>query len=185
MMSLSINEWQRVNLSRWAERGAAGHALSQALPLELFSRLLADVPDPSLLASDAAADVSVRVFLAPPNPGEATGAVWLDLTAHAELPLTCQRCLKPVPVSLDVDQQVRFVETEAQAEAEDEVAEEDVLALTPEFDLLALVEDELILAVPLVALHRDCSPEGYAPAVEVPTEKANPFAVLAALKKSR
>ena len=183
-MSLSINDWQRVNLSRWAERGAQGEALRQALPLKLFSRLLADVPDPSLVASDAAAEVSVRVFLAPPNPGEAKGAVWLDLKADAELPLTCQRCLKPVPVSLDVDQQVRFVETEAQAEAEDEVAEEDVLALTPEFDLLALVEDELILAVPLVALHGACSPEGYDPAVEAPIEKTNPFSVLAALKKT-
>ena len=184
MMSLSINEWQRVNLSRWAERGAEGHALSQALPLKLFSRLLADVPDPSLVASDAAARVSVRVFFAPPHPGEAKGAIWLDLTAHADLPLTCQRCLKTMPVSLNVDQRVRFVETEAQAEAEDEEAEEDVLALTPEFDLLALVEDELILAVPLVALHGECSPEGYDPAVEEPPEKTNPFAVLAALKKS-
>ena len=184
MMSLSINEWQRVNLSRWAARGVEGDALSQALPLKLFSRLLADVPDSSLVAIDAAANVSVRVFLTPPNPGEAKGAVWLALTAHAELPLTCQRCLKPVRVSLDVYQQVRFVETEAQAEAEDEIAEEDVLALTPEFDLLALVEDELILAVPLVALHGECSPEGYAPAVEEPPEKTNPFAVLAGLKKT-
>ena len=82
------------------------------------------------------------------------------------------------------NQQVRFVETEAQAEAEDEEAEEDVLALTPEFDLLALVEDVLILAVPLVALHGECSPEGYDPLVEEPAEKTNPFAVLATLKKT-
>jgi uncharacterized metal-binding protein YceD (DUF177 family) len=38
--------------------------------------------------------------------------------------------------------------------------------------------------VPLVALHGECSPEGYHPPVEELTEKSNPFAVLAALKKT-
>ena len=38
----------------------------------------------------------------------------------------------------------------------DEDSDEDVLALTPSLDLLPLVEDELILALPLVPRHEAC-----------------------------
>ena len=44
------------------------------------------------------------------------------------------------------------------AEAEDDQAEEDLLVATPSFDALTLIEDELILALPLVPRHDDCLP---------------------------
>lgn len=118
--------------------------------------------------------------------------VWLHLSAQVALPLTCQRCLTPVATDLSVDQWYRFVATEEIAMAEDDEAEEDLLVLAPQFDLLALLEDELLMAVPLVPMHEACpqAPKFSAsdPAVEaaeaVAEAKPNPFAVLQQLKKN-
>lgn len=113
--------------------------------------------------------------------------IWLHLTAQVSLPLTCQRCLGPVDVVLQVDRAFRFVVSEAQAEAEDEQAEEDVLALSREFDLHALIEDELLMELPLVPRHEVC-PTAVRLAVQdadfeaAEAERPNPFAALAGLK---
>ena len=48
---------------------------------------------------------------------------------------------------------LRFVDGEAQAEALDADSEDDVLALAPALDLRTLVEDELLLAWPIVPRH--------------------------------
>ena len=83
-------------------------------------------------------------------------AVWLHLHAEASIPLTCQRCLGPVDKPLLVDRWFRFVADEATADAEDEDSEEDVLVFQPAFNLRELVEDELIMAQPLVPMHEVC-----------------------------
>ncbi|MEO8248959.1 MAG: DUF177 domain-containing protein [Burkholderiales bacterium] len=85
-----------------------------------------------------------------------TAQPWLHLQAQAALPMTCQRCLEPVDVALAVDRRFRFVVGEDAAAAEDEDAEEDVLALTPAFNLGKLVEDELLMALPVVPTHEQC-----------------------------
>jgi len=113
---------------------------------------------------------------------------WLHLQAQATLSLTCQRCLEPVDVSLDVARSFRFVPTEAQAEAEDEAAEEDVLAISRDFDLPALVEDELLMELPLVPAHEVCPGQVRLSVADDDFEaaqpvKPNPFAALAGLKK--
>jgi uncharacterized protein len=133
---------------------------------------------------------AVRWTVRGENRLDATGqpAAWLHLSAHLDLPVGCQRCLGPVAVPLDVDRWFRFVADEATAEAEDDDCEEDVLALEPRPDLLALIEDELLMEMPLVPMHDTC-PEalpGGTPgddgdaAVE---PRPNPFASLAQLKK--
>ena len=115
------------------------------------------------------------------------GAIWLHLQATTTVPLTCQRCMSEVLIPLEVDQIYRFVATEAIAMAEDDAAEEDLLVLTPQFDLLAVLEDELLMALPLVPMHAMCPVEVVMAAGELPAsvatpEKPNPFAVLAQLK---
>jgi DUF177 domain-containing protein len=107
--------------------------------------------------------------------------VWLHLHAKTIAWPTCQRCLRPFSQDLVVDRAVRFVDSEAQAEALDADSEEDVLALEPTLDLRALVEDELLLAWPIVPRHASCEvPDHRAGDDEVPG--ANPFATLASLK---
>jgi uncharacterized protein len=115
--------------------------------------------------------------------------LWLHLTARAPAWLTCQRCLRPFESPLQIDQRLRFVRGEAQAEALDAELEEDVLALPRALDLRELIEDELLLALPLVPRHETCpaplnfSAEPVEEAVE--PERANPFAALQALKDRR
>jgi len=109
--------------------------------------------------------------------------VWLHLQAQAELALCCQRCLGPVHETVAIDKPLRFVANEAQAAALDAELEDDVLALERTLDLRELVEDELLLALPLVPRHAECPEPLPMPADDAePDEKANPFAALAQLK---
>ena len=84
----------------------------------------------------------------------------LHLQARLELPLQCQRCLSAVQECLEVDREFLFVSTEAQAEELDESSEVDVLVASKAFDLLELVEDELLMALPLVPRHPECDLPG-------------------------
>jgi uncharacterized protein len=114
--------------------------------------------------------------------------VWLHVTAQAHLPQTCQRCLAEVSTLLEVERSYRFVADEATAEAQDDACEEDLLAISREFNLLALIEDELLMALPQVPLHDVCPvpPQMAAADADFESEgaagKPNPFAVLGALK---
>lgn len=83
--------------------------------------------------------------------------VRLRLQAQARVWLTCQRCLAPMDLELSVDRVFRFVHNEDEAAQLDETTDdEDVLALGRPLDLLSLVEDELIMALPIVPRHETC-----------------------------
>ena len=116
--------------------------------------------------------------------------IWLRLRASVALPLICQRCLEPVDIKVLVDRSFRFVATEEQAQAEDETAEEDVLALQRDFNLTELVEDELLMALPVVPRHEVCPTEVKLVAQDPDFElesaaKPNPFAILAKLQPGK
>ena len=114
--------------------------------------------------------------------------IWLHLTADTSLPLTCQRCMSTVQTPLQVNQWYRFVASEDIAMAEDDASDEDLLVLSPQFDLAEVLEDELLMALPLVPMHDIC-PElpalsaGVLDALKSVADKPNPFAALAQLKK--
>jgi uncharacterized protein len=57
---------------------------------------------------------------------------------------------------------------------------------TDEIELLPIIEDELMLSLPLVPFHDDCSIQtsfGDAATARTQEEKPNPFSVLAQLKE--
>jgi uncharacterized protein len=124
------------------------------------------------------------------RPG-ASGDVqpWLSLEVGCSVRLVCQRCLMPADIPVAAHRWFRFVADEATAAAEDDESDEDVLALERRFNLIELVEDELLMSIPLVPMHDAC------PAV-VPTSageeefqavvqtRPSAFAALAQLKKS-
>ena len=113
--------------------------------------------------------------------------IWLHLTAGTALPLECQRCLKAVDVTLQIERSFLFVHGEDAAAQLDTDSEDDVLALTRALDLRELVEDELLLALPIVPRHEVCPVPLVAPeSVDEPlADKPNPFAALAALKGTK
>jgi uncharacterized protein len=112
---------------------------------------------------------------------------WLQLQAKARVARECQRCLQPVLLSLDVDRAFCFAPTEDEAAALDADSEDDVLVLSRHFDLHELVEDELLLTLPIVPMHEQCpAPLLTAAPNEAAADAApavHPFAALAAWKR--
>jgi uncharacterized protein len=100
----------------------------------------------------------------------------LQVRAQGCVEMACQRCLQPLSVPVIVDSELELAESREAAEAaEDEI---DRVVASRSMDVAALVEDELLLALPMVAVHEDCRlPAGDDGA------KPSPFAVLAGLKK--
>ncbi len=81
---------------------------------------------------------------------------WLQLEIAADLPLQCQRCLQGVSHPMALQRSFRFVRDEEEANAQDDESEEDLLVASKQFDLLALIEDELIMALPFAPAHEVC-----------------------------
>ena len=172
----------RLDVAAFAEAGAE---LSGAWPLAALERLAAGVSADAPPAAGDEVSWSAR-GLCRRRAGAAPE--WrLELRARAVLRLECQRCLQPVETVVEFDRPLRFVAGEQEASALDADSDEDVLVLSRGLDLRELVEDELLLALPLVPRHAAC-PAPLAVAVEPEAADAaparpTPFAALAALKK--
>lgn len=99
--------------------------------------------------------------------------------------LQCQTTLRPLRYPLDIDRRLVLVETEDELPAlEEEPEDEDYVVAPHEMDLSGLVEDEVILDLPMI-------PRSVESSTGAPNEKdstggssSSPFAVLAALKKT-
>ncbi len=163
---------------------AAGDELEGRWSVERLARLTA--------ATLAPADGAPRGGVAWQVRGERAALLnagvqpMLEIRADVEVTLECQRCLQPMSVPLEAERSIFFVEGEDAAAALDAESEDDVLALTPALDLEALIEDELLLALPLIPRHGVCPQPLPRPFIDedgaaAPTD--NPFAALAALKR--
>jgi uncharacterized protein len=136
----------------------AGH-----LALAAFARL-----------ADSGASVA-EIDYAVEGGTNAAGRPRLQVRAEGMVVLTCQRCLQPFSLPIAADAELELAESlAAGAGAEDEV---DRVVASRNMDVAALVEDELLLALPMIALHEHCAP----PAKD-DGPKISPFAGLAALK---
>jgi len=184
-MKTNLNKtWNpsRLDVRAFAEAGAT---LQAELPLTALKRLWAergpDGGDLVFVSWQARGEMRAGVGGSP--------TVWMHLQASAAVPLSCQRCLGPVVTPLEVDRWFRFVADEATAETEDDDSEEDVLALEPRPDLLDLLEDELLMSVPLVPMHNVCPAplpvvaDDLGPSPEETSTPPHPFASLARLRK--
>jgi uncharacterized protein len=118
---------------------------------------------------------------------DAIGRALVEGRVQAELPLTCQRCLGRVDLPVTAGIQLVAVSDERAAAALP-VEYEPLLLEGREADTAALVEDELLLAVPIVPMHPDpasCGPLAgrREPPAGPQDERRNPFAALAGLKE--
>ena len=101
----------------------------------------------------------------------------LHLSIDATLPVLCQRCLAPMQLDfvLSFDYMIS-AEAPLESEESDEI---DWLEASPAMNVSELIEDELLIAMPIAPKHEN----GCAPATTQSGEKPNPFAVLKDLVK--
>lgn len=111
---------------------------------------------------------------------DAVGRHFLHLVIAAELTVICQRCLDVMPLRLDLgfdylitDNRLRDTDVEDNDDFDEQEASQAM-------DLLALIEDELIIAMPISPMHEF----GCGAGVTESGEKSNPFSVLKGLIKS-
>lgn len=163
----------------------AGGELAGSEPLAGYSRLMAET-----LSDGGPVLVVWKARFEARAGATAAAQPWMHLLVSVSLPLTCQRCLGPVAVPLVVDRWFRFVCSEEVAETEDEEADEDVLVLEKQFKLRDLIEDEVLMAMPLVPRHEVCPGKVKLSVADPDFEaaqaaKPRPFEALAALKNTR
>lgn len=168
----------------------AGAALTGTNPVTHYPRLADEYTASVHTDTDVIPSITLVKWSATgeyvPEAGGA-GQIWLHLAAHTVLPMTCQRCLQPTDVALQVQRSFRFVKDEASAQAQDDDCEEDLLALSCDFDLHVLIEDELLMAIPLVPKHDECPQtipmlSNDADFLQAEAEKPHPFAILNQLR---
>jgi uncharacterized protein len=145
-----------------------GRRVQATVPVESFGRLVESLLEP----------VGTMTF---EFQGERDdeGKLYVDLSIRGDLVLQCQRCLEAVVWPCEVQNRLLLLRPgEALPEDELENDEIDALEVEPSTDLLALVEDEVLLAMPLVPRHNDCEP----PVKAGVDEEISPFAVLRQLR---
>ena len=131
----------------------------------------------TMLKSDQA-EIAVRFSISSSDYDSAM----LKGHVEAELGIECQRCLKPVEIPVDLDFELLI-------DATDDVVRDSgldtVYSEDGAIDIFEVIEDELILGLPLVALHEGGSCNEYwhvSDNVPEEAERENPFLVLEKLK---
>lgn len=119
---------------------------------------------------------------------DTAGRSYLKGIVSLTVELECQRCLQGKPEPLTAHLDLVLLRHEGQIERY-EGESEPVLIEDDGLDLRVLLEDELILALPIIAMHdEDCQPWQDETELEIDDtesepERENPFAMLAQLKK--
>lgn len=112
----------------------------------------------------------------------------LHLEINGKIHLSCQRCLGKLLHTIDLQTSLVLVKTEAELDQADEDDTADAILATPDMDVIRLIEDEIILSLPISSWHAEgeCNVQELESINENLTNKqsAHPFAALLALKKT-
>lgn len=150
--------------------------LRGSIPLAKMHRLTA-------LLQSAGGDVEVEMQFALADGGRAQ----LTLAIKAVLIAQCQRCLEAMEYPLSCKRRLMMVDDQAQIDTLPP-GYEPVLVENQQLALIPLVEDELLLSLPIVFKHEHCA-AAVTTAGESETstvlKRENPFAVLEQLKNSK
>ena len=109
---------------------------------------------------------------------DAAGRAALTVEVGGEVRLACQRCLGALELPLAVTSVLELADSEAEIDAADD--ERDRVLAAKSMDVAALVEDEAILALPMVPMHASCETA----AAREGGDRRSPFAALARLQES-
>ncbi|SEK91277.1 YceD family protein [Nitrosovibrio tenuis] len=107
----------------------------------------------------------------------------LQISVQGLIKLRCQRCLDELGHMLDLRTELLLAENEQELTSLDEDESVDGILAEPDLDVFALIEDEIILSLPISPRH-DESECSIGSQHNVSTAEQKPhFAALAALKK--
>jgi uncharacterized protein len=108
------------------------------------------------------------------------GKSWLQLDIAGEPVLRCQRCLGGVKFPLSIRSRLQLI-APGEDWPDDDLVDDDADAIEAEAALavLPLIEDEVLLALPIAPRHEQCE----APSANASVPGSSPFAALVALKK--
>ena len=167
-----------------------GTQVEGTLPIVRFSRVIEDLPE-------QAGDGGQAVSWSAKGSKDSAGQSLLTLHIQARPLLICQRCLMPFVYPVDTAVTVQLVQSANEVDAEDvglglqsddeeELEAPEKIVGSHRFDVLALVEDELLLSIPFVPKHDECPDAPLVETDDEPEEAAprkSPFAVLENLKQ--
>jgi uncharacterized protein len=115
------------------------------------------------------------------------GEPLLILSIQGDLELICQRCLDAFKHPLAIESRLKLVKNESELpDVEEEDLAIDNLIADTQFDVLALLEEEIILQLPIAARHAigECKKGDYVRLEDSEAEVNPAFAALSNLKKS-
>ena len=161
-----------------------GKQFDGSLALEQFGQLVDSLAD-----DKGEVQVSLHFYMSEDH------RVILEGSVSATLKMICQRCLDIADIPVTADLRLMGVLTDEQAKALPGEFEPMMMGDEP-VELLPLLEEELLLALPIVAYHppEDCPAQSsytteteeeakvFAEQVEEERKSSNPFSVLAELK---
>jgi uncharacterized protein len=138
---------------------------------------LAQLPRLADVLFDPAGSVSYEVEGYTTGNGEPA----LHIALVADLALRCQRCLERLPLHLDVGRDLVLVANASAVDSgDDEDDDIDTIPRVAALDLLELIEEEMVLSLPMAPRHPDdgCTAQ---PMVSEVGKSASPFSALAGL----
>lgn len=109
----------------------------------------------------------------------------INLLVSGEVRLMCQRCLSPFAFKIASSAVLVLAQDEEGADEVDALLADEsveVVVGSPAFNVLQLIEDEVLLTIPLSPKHEAC-PVQLLPALGEEGERVSPFAVLKSLKQ--
>jgi DUF177 domain-containing protein len=83
------------------------------------------------------------------------GSLSLHLSISGEVGLTCQRCLGSMPYTVAVERTLYLARNEAELERLDALPDSDAIQPGETLSLVDLAEDEVLLSLPLAAMHAE------------------------------
>lgn len=180
----SLSELRKLRLRDQCQAaGDAGQTLRWHCGFDALPRL-AD----SAQAPDAAAQFGAVLRVRERRLPDGSAQAEAELAVEGAVTLICQRCLENYSQPLAGLSRFVLVDSEAEADAlfeetgEDDAAPEPLVAARP-VDALELMEDELLLALPLVPRHTVCPDSAATRRLAEKEQPVSPFAALAPLKK--
>lgn len=183
----------QIDAFEFARRGRSQAGVFSVHRLQRLLDGLADQPSVELIELNGAPEEPGLVRYVLIGQLNASGRPQLVLRVQAKILLECQRCLGPMVLSVDRETAFDLVRREAdlgeESFDEDSLDEPEKLVGSRQFDVLDLIEDELILEVPYVPRHEQCTDmaetESDDSVLDEGKERLSPFAVLEQLKTKR